>query len=142
MVGKKSVLIWNVFLIQFLELLAPSVETTLNCSWISLELFCHFCVIYTHMHKSLSQMFKKNFMVSYRISITDSSLCIFSFIFLHVHLSCNYFELQHQCKLAVQKSAHEILDNRQSCIKFLEVQIPSYSRNTFNFFHGAVFTYD
>lgn len=44
MVGKSSVLIWNVFLIQFLELLAPSVETTLNCSFISVEFFYHFSV--------------------------------------------------------------------------------------------------
>lgn len=60
MVGKNFVLIWNVFLIQFLELLAPSVETTLNCSLISLELFYHFCGIYTHTHKSFSQLYKKN----------------------------------------------------------------------------------
>lgn len=62
LVGKNSVLIWNVFLIQFLELLAPSIETTLNCSLISLELFYHFCVIYICIctHKILSQMYKKN----------------------------------------------------------------------------------
>lgn len=62
MVGKNSVLIWNVFLIQFLEVLAPSVETTLNCSLISLESFYHFCVVYVYIctHKSMTQMYRKN----------------------------------------------------------------------------------
>lgn len=91
MVGKNPVLIWNVFIIQFLELLAPSVETTLNCSLISLELFYHFCVIYKHAHKSLSQMYKKNYLwLPTEFLLKTSSLCIF---FLHFSVCPPFMQL-------------------------------------------------